>query len=164
MGDFAQYFIRAGAVVVILAVVALTETTKRIVHTTHPGWVKVRVRNGSGGQVVAYKTSGALLWNEVILHMIPALWGILLGLVRTEFLWNKLTLIDSVLMGGVLGAFSYLFMKILAKFLPKQYGVDVNLDEMLGSTPPTSPPQASLPPHSPGGSAPGTGSEKTGNG
>ena len=123
MDNLQDYFLRTGTVIAIMAIVALTEMTKRVVYAYWPELRKRRTKVGATF-VSTYTSTSSRLWHELWLHVIPLLWGIGLAFVRLEFVWDRLGLGSSVLVGLVLGHFSAFFVRIVLRFIPKRYGVE----------------------------------------
>lgn len=141
--DITHHFLRTGTVVVVLAVIALTETVKRSVAVWYESNYKTPskkvVTTEDGNHVKVYAGVWSRVWHELLLPSTPGVIGILLGFVRVEFLWGKMDLVSSLIFGGVLGAFSSFFAAVVLKFIPKKYGVEVPLPEAYSIKPPTTP-------------------------
>lgn len=119
MDNLQDYFLRTGTLICILAIVALTELTKRVVYAYWPDLRKVRTPQG-----IQYRTRFSRLWHELWLYVLPVVWGLVLACIRIEFLWDKLGFTSSLLVGLVLGYFSAYLAKLVLGFLPKRYGVE----------------------------------------
>jgi hypothetical protein len=140
MEDITHHFLRTGTLVVMLAVVSLTEFTKRLARFWYESKYKTpskrRCKTSEGEYVAVYAGFWSRMWHELLLPSLPGVYGMLLGFVRAELLWGKMDMWSSVIFGGVLGAFSSFFAKVALKFIAQTYKVDVPLPRSMSIKPP----------------------------
>jgi Na+/H+ antiporter NhaA len=114
----------AGLAVIVIACVALTKIVRKIVETSIPAWRKKADENHPDK---TYATNMSRWWNQVILYVIPVTIGLLLGFIKSEFIFGKIdTLSGKMFYGASVGWMSGFLVKIFFQLIKEKTGVDVS--------------------------------------
>lgn len=123
MEEFTSHIIRPGTVAIAIAVFIATFFTRRVVENLAPSLAQ-------GTSSASYSSRMQLWWNSVILYAIPVMYGCLMALSKSVWLFGQIdTAGGKVLFGGGVGWFASFLYKIVRKAVMVKVGVDILPDE-----------------------------------
>lgn len=130
--EFLGLALRPGTFVLGIAIYVATFFTKRVVEILKPAWKpsKGSQQQKSTKEVVnvqRYATTMSMWWNDVILHGIPVLYGMLAGLIQSQFLFGPANehVMDRVLWACGIGWFSSFLYKAIRRLALQKVGVEI---------------------------------------
>lgn len=129
MAELKEFLLSYGGILFVLGVVFMTETTKRVVFVRWPSLA--RQRRQKEGSEVSVMTSGARTWNAVM-HLLPSLWGMVIAILPSDLIFSKnVQLGDRLLIAFIIGAWAAVLVKVVLRFVPKQYGDTIDLNQFV---------------------------------
>lgn len=122
MDEVIAQVVRLGTVALALYAYIATFFVRRIVETIWPFLVH---KTGK-----PFKTNIQVWWNEVILHAVPSLFGVIIALFPSTFLFGEAdTLSARVAFSAGIAWFSSFFYKVIKRAIQQRTGVVVVEDD-----------------------------------
>lgn len=122
--DIIALLTRPGTYVLGIAIFIIVFFLKRITEGAFP---HLKKQHDENSPKITYLTRGARWWNEVILYLLPVLFGCLAGwLVKSDFFFDAIG--DKggrIGFGGGVGWFSGFLYKLLKKLIWQKFGLEL---------------------------------------
>lgn len=118
--DILDLLTRSGTYVLGLVVFILTFFTRRVVELI---WPSLKKQADANSKLPTYLTGASRWWNEVVLYVIPVVYGMTSAVFKSEFLFDGIDGGAKMMYGAVVGWFSGFLYKALKKAISSKVGV-----------------------------------------
>ena len=132
--DIIALLTRPGTYVLGVAIFIATFFLRRLVENAAP-WLKKQ--NDVNSPLVTYITTGARWWNEVILPVVPVVFGILAAFLNSDFFFDGIGDKGGKFLFAIcVGWFSSFLYKALGRVLKQKLGKDLSPPGIDSEAPP----------------------------
>lgn len=132
--DIIGLLTRPGTYVLGIFIFILTFFSRKIIESINPSLKKVADVNDPS---VTYLTTASRWWNEVVLYVLPVIYGMAAGWLKSDFFFNGIgDKGGKVMFGAVVGWFASFLYKLLRKLVKQKLGLDIIPDPSAGGSEP----------------------------
>lgn len=126
--DILDLLTRSGTYVLAITVFIATFLTRKVVELV---WPSLKKKADANSAETSYLTTMSRWWNEVILYVVPVVFGGLSALSNSEFLFEGIDGGAKMMYGAGVGWFSGFLYKTVKKAVASK----VNVEELPGDLP-----------------------------
>lgn len=119
--DILDLLTRSGTYVLAVGVFVLTFFTRKVVELV---WPTLKKRADANSPEISYLTPLSRWWNEVILYLLPVLFGCFTAIFNSDFLFEGIDGGAKLMYGACVGWFSGFLYKALKKAIASKVNVE----------------------------------------